>query len=131
MAAWSGLDQRNFPRIEAKCDIRILEHAGKTIHTKTKNIGGGGVRVLLAEALERFSHVTLAITLPDTARMVRSAGRVVWTVKSTNPATQKTTFDTGIEFMELKPEDKETILILVRQAASPFGTSSHGNRFLV
>lgn len=117
MVAWAGLDQRSFPRVEVKCDIRILGHSGKTIHTKTKNVGGGGVCVLLTQGLERFSSVQIQLILPEGNRVIKSGGRAVWIVKSADPVSHTVAYDTGIEFANLKPEDLEAVLALVEKVS--------------
>ncbi|OGX02994.1 MAG: hypothetical protein A3G87_05015 [Omnitrophica bacterium RIFCSPLOWO2_12_FULL_50_11] len=107
---WSGFDQRSFPRVQAKCDIRILQSAGGIIRTKTENLGAGGVRVILEQELEKLSRVHLRVTLPGSSTSFHCDGRIVWTVRSTEPRLHQVAYDTGIEFLNLRPEDKDAIL---------------------
>jgi hypothetical protein len=101
MVAWSGLDQRSFPRVDAECDIWIQGKAGLLIRAKTENVGGGGVCVILKQELEKLSRVHLRLALPSQSIPIDCNGRVVWTVKSTDPSSKKITYDTGIEFLDL------------------------------
>lgn len=107
---WSGLDQRSFPRVQAKCDIWILEGTGGIIKTKTENLGAGGTCVILERELEKLSQVHVRLTLPETSTSIHCDGRVVWTVRSTEPRSHRVTYDTGIEFLNLRADDKETII---------------------
>ena len=107
---WTGLDQRNFPRIEVACDISIREHKNGGIKATTENLGAGGVCVILAKELEKLSEVRLRLTLDQNRSAVECDGRIVWTVRSKDPASQKVTYDTGIEFVNLKEDDRRSIL---------------------
>jgi len=107
---WTGLDQRNFPRIEVKCDISIHGKGGYVIQSKTENLGAGGVCVILQEELEKFSEVRLRIALDSEEKYIECDGRIVWIVKSKDPASQKTFYDTGIEFKNLKGVERQAIL---------------------
>lgn len=104
--AWSGIDRRKFPRANYKCLVTVRKKDGvQTFTTQTENIGAGGVCVILPERLDIFTNVDLVITLIVGPAPIRSAGSVVWTVKSCNPKKAKANcFDTGIEFTDLSKE---------------------------
>ena len=104
---WSGLDQRTFPRISARCDIAIHDHQFQTgLKAKTQNVGVGGVCVLLDQGLEKLSQVRLRLTLTESEAPLECDGRVVWMVRSKEPASGKVSFDTGIEFLNLTRENQ-------------------------
>jgi len=103
------LDQRNFPRIVARCDVAIHDRIGGTIKTKTQNLGLGGVCVILTRDLEKLSQVRLRITLEESEPPLECDGRVVWMVRSKEPATKKVSYDTGIEFLSLNQQDRDRI----------------------
>ncbi|MBI4357872.1 MAG: PilZ domain-containing protein [Candidatus Omnitrophica bacterium] len=106
---WAGLDQRAFPRISARCDILIHDHIGGTIRAKTQNLGGGGVCVILNRELEKLSRVRLRLILEETTYPIECEGRIVWMVRSRELPSGKVHFDTGIEFLGLRPLDRERI----------------------
>ena len=62
---WAGLDKRQFPRVNAKCDISIQGRFNNPLHAHTENLGIGGVCVILKEELERFSDVSLRLALKE------------------------------------------------------------------
>ena len=111
---WAGLDQRAFPRISSRCDVMIRDHIGGTLKTKTQNLGGGGVCVILNQEIEKLSKVRLRLSLEQSLDPVECEGRVVWMVRSKEPSTGKTSFDTGIEFVNLKPGDQERIMAFIK-----------------
>ncbi|MBI4368113.1 MAG: PilZ domain-containing protein [Candidatus Omnitrophica bacterium] len=113
---WSGLDQRNFPRIVAQCDVTIHDRIGGTLKTKTQNLGLGGVCVILTRELEKLSQVHLRITLEETQPPFESDGRVVWMVRSKEPLSKKVSYDTGIEFLNLNPQDHARISNFIKSS---------------
>ena len=106
---WAGLDQREFPRVSAQCDISIHDRIGGAIKAKTQNLGVGGVCVILSRELEKLSVVHLKVTLENSTQTVECDGRVVWMVRSKELSSRKIFFDIGIEFLNLKPEDQDAI----------------------
>jgi len=113
---WSGIDRRKFPRANYKCLVTVRKKDGvQTFTTQTENIGAGGVCVILPERLEIFSNVDLVITLLDGMPPIKSAGSVVWTVKSCEPKKAKANcYDTGVEFADLSKEQAELIEKVVK-----------------
>ena len=115
--SWGGLDQRVFPRVSARCDISIHDRIGGAIKTKTQNLGLGGVCVILNRELEKLSRVHVHLMLEESNQAVDCNGRVVWMVRSKEPASGKVTFDVGIEFLDLKPQDRELISAFIKKHA--------------
>ena len=109
---WNGINRRKFPRANYKCTITIKKRlTAKTISTYTENIGAGGICVMLKEDLGLFQGVDLEIILEDTAPPIKSGGTIVWVVKKSEPKQKKGThlYDTGIEFIDIRPEDRDRI----------------------
>lgn len=114
---WKGLDQRAFPRLSAKCDLIIHDRIGGTIKAKTQNLGLGGLCVILDRAVEKLSQVRLRLMLAETIPPVQCDGRVVWMVRTKEPALNKAAFDIGIEFLNLNPTDREQISNFINHPA--------------
>jgi c-di-GMP-binding flagellar brake protein YcgR len=124
---WNGINRRKFPRANYKCLISIKKRLNaKTISTHTENIGAGGICVLIKEDLGLFQGVDIELFFEEGKPPIRSGGTVVWVVKKTEPK-QKGAFlyDTGIEFIDIRPEDREKITDLVEQILK---TSRQGAR---
>ncbi len=110
--SWAGLDQRVFPRYSTPCDITI-SGGGKTIKTKTQNIGIGGVCVILGEALEKLSEVKLHIVLEASTPTIDCRAKVVWMIPGKELSSPKKHYDTGFEFLDLDPKDCQRIQAFV------------------
>jgi hypothetical protein len=112
---WNGINRRKFPRANYKCIITIKKRlTAKTISTHTENLGAGGICVLIKEDLGLFQGVDLEIMLEDSNTPVKCGGTVVWVVKKSEPK-QKASYlyDTGIEFIDIRPEDRDRITAVV------------------
>lgn len=114
---WQGIDQRRFPRGKYKCVVTV-KHAGSTtpIAVMTENIGVGGICVLLEQGLDIFSVVQLEIGLEDGNPPMRMGGTIVWVVRR-RELRKGPSFDTGVEFTDLSPEDRTRIQAIIDKAA--------------
>jgi len=112
---WNGIDRRKFPRAVYKCLITIKRRlTSKTISTQTENIGAGGICVLIKEDLGLFQGVDLEIYLDDGKGAVKCGGTVVWVVKKASGRSKgNVMFDTGIEFIDIRPADQDRIALIV------------------
>ncbi len=112
--AWQGIDQRRFPRVNYQCTV-TLRPTGKeeaAIQAVTENVGQGGVCVLLEKGLDIFSPVELELKLDDGKPPVHVEGTIVWVVRR-RELKKGPSFDTGIEFAELTPEDKARLEAII------------------
>ncbi len=108
---WNGINRRRFPRANYKCLISIKKRlTAKTISTHTENIGAGGICVLLKEDLGLFQGVDVELFLSETGPQIKCGGTLVWVVKKTDPKQKGAYYyDTGIEFIDIRPEDRDKI----------------------
>ena len=113
---WDGINRRKFPRANYKCLISIKKRLNaKTISTQTENIGSGGICVLLKEDLGLFQGVDVELFLDETRPPIKCGGTVVWVVKKSSAKKSGTIYDTGIEFIDMRPEDREKISEIVEE----------------
>ncbi len=112
---WNGINRRKFPRGNYKCLITIKKRlTSKVISTETENIGAGGICVILKEDLGLFQGVDLELHINDSKPPVKCGGTVVWVVKKSEPRQKGVyLYDTGIEFIDIRPEDRERISAVV------------------
>jgi c-di-GMP-binding flagellar brake protein YcgR len=112
---WDGIERRRFVRANFPCKIIVYAPKEHAIPTHTENIGAGGVRVIIDEKIEIHSIVGLEIFL--TKEPIVCKGRVVWVVekkiKESFPL-----YDMGIEFWEIKEEDRLIIKNFVESVIS-------------
>ena len=114
---WNGINRRKFPRANYKCLIAIKKRlTSKTISTQTENIGAGGICVIIKEDLGLFQGVDVELFLNDNRPPIKCGGTVVWVVKKSEPRHKGTyLYDTGIEFIDIRPEDRERVSEVVEK----------------
>ena len=69
--------------------------------THTENIGIGGICVILGKRLRNFMKVEMILYLKDGHPPIECNGSIVWAIER-----DKSGFDTGIEFSDLKEEHR-------------------------
>jgi c-di-GMP-binding flagellar brake protein YcgR len=108
---WNGINRRKFPRANYKCLITIKKRlTAKTISTNTENIGAGGICVIIKEDLGLFQGVDLELFIEEGRPPIKSGGTVVWVVKKSEHKQKGSyVYDTGIEFIDIRPEDRDKI----------------------
>ena len=107
-------ERRRFPRAAYPCKIVIaVEKDRDEFNLHTENISSGGARVILPKSFQVNMPATIEIAIGE--RTIRTKGRVVWVLKVKAPAKTTTShlFDTGIEFAQLNPDDREFLSGLV------------------
>ena len=118
MTAWDGLDRRQFPRVKYPClvTIRREDKEPDVLLTHTENLGIGGVCVTLKKHIELFGKVELELDLLDTEAHIRCEGKVVWSIQRKSDELKKPLFfDTGVEFVNLTPEDQRRIQTIINR----------------
>ena len=123
---WNGINRRKFPRANYDCLIAIKKRlTAKTISTRTENIGAGGICVIIKDDLGLFQGVDVELFIEKDNPPVKCGGTVVWVVKKTDPK-HKTAilYDTGIEFIDIRPEDRERVTQVVESILKGSGRKS-------
>ena len=111
---WNGINRRKFPRAEYPCKLTVKrkDHPD-SLSAKTENIGIGGICVILPRDLGIFAPVETQLDLLDHQPVIECDGAIMWIVKKGQD--DHTTFDTGIEFTNLKREDETRIDSIVEK----------------
>ena len=114
---WNGINRRKFPRANYTCLISIKRRlTAKTISTHTENVGAGGICVLIKEDLGLFQGVDLELFIDEGMPPIRSGGTVVWVVRKSEPKQKGAyLYDTGIEFIDIRPADREKLTETVEE----------------
>jgi len=111
---WQGMNQRRFPRIKSRCDVKLQQGRGSTaISTVTENVGLGGLCVLLNRRMDLFASVELELYIDDGQSPIKTRGTVVWVVPRGALDKRKSSFDTGIEFSGLSADDRARLEALL------------------
>ena len=65
---------------------------------------------MIGEDLGLFQGVDIELYINDGNPPIRSGGTIVWVVKKSDSRKKGTSlFDTGIEFIDIRPEDRDRI----------------------
>ena len=116
---WQGVNRRIFPRANYPCTVRLRSKVNaETFHTKTENIGCGGVCVMLPKDIGMFSPVEMEIDIKSKKehRIIKCEGSIVWVVGRRQMGKDiPSSYDTGIEFVNLKEEDRLLVDRIVKE----------------
>ena len=80
----------------------------------TENVSSGGVKVIMHDKLDINTPVKVEVVIGD--KHIVSRGRVVWVLDVNVPDQEPSNlFDTGIEFTQLNPDDREFLSRLIEK----------------
>jgi c-di-GMP-binding flagellar brake protein YcgR len=105
-------ERRNYPRLDISVGVswKKVGASGQAIESDlTKNIAAGGICLIMLEKVVIGDVLFLELSLP-TKETIVCRGRVVWARELGilgKEAEKK--FDVGVEFVDISPDDRETI----------------------
>ncbi len=106
------IERRKFIRLQAPIGIVykvIKKHRRlKAVHSLTRNIGGGGVRLLAKEDLRHGDLLELQIQIPNLEKTIHAVGEVVWF--SLFKDREHESKEAGVCFRDIDPKDLHHIL---------------------
>lgn len=106
----TGIDWRKFPRISSRIEVAlVLDEKPVRVQAQTENISTGGVCVILQHEVEKFDTLSMKLQLDDNLPEIDCTGRIVWTIPKRVLGKSKTTYDTGIQFTDIKDDDVNRI----------------------
>ena len=113
---WEGINQRKFPRVSYKCLIKVtVQGREEVLETFTENIGSGGICVVLDRDFGLFETVGLEVYIENGDSPIKCSGTIVWVVRRHPTAKGEADhYDTGIEFQDIRDEDRDRITRLVQ-----------------
>lgn len=114
-------ERRKYVRLNAAVQVKytIIGNPG-AIRVSSKNVGAGGVCLIIAEELKIDTPLQLEIKVPDLKEPIRALGRVVWQKPAETSGTQAAVhFDTGIEFIGISNFDRFNINRYVTEHVEP------------
>ena len=97
-----------FERLDASVPIE-LRFLGETHSVLCDNIGGKGFRFSQNQKIEANTSLELTLYLPDEKPPFRAKGRVSWVRPQKTADEEMTLFEIGVEFLEVKFQDRERI----------------------
>ncbi|MCM8801188.1 MAG: PilZ domain-containing protein [Candidatus Omnitrophica bacterium] len=112
----SEIEKRRFRRLTTSIKIEYKLFDDKTapfLVTSTKDISGGGLCLRVFDQFEAGSILLFKFILPGLPRFIFTKGRIVW-IKELSRLGKGKVFELGVEFIEIKEEDKKRIEEYVR-----------------
>ena len=86
-----------------------LDFPGEEHSDLAKNVSSLGICLIIYEKLEPGDRLSLTIELPN-KRVIPTTGRVVWSRAFSVPGQNiPINFDVGIEFLDIKAEDRRML----------------------
>ena len=76
-----------------------------------RDLSAGGLRIRSHTPMAKGDRILLLVDLPDFRRLVRAIARVAW--QSQLPL--EAGYETGLQFIEIEPEDRDSIAGLVER----------------
>ena len=108
-------ERRKFVRADTMANIRWSKDTGKGKEAPkhqdvTRNIGGGGVCIIVKNKLEFGDKLQLEITLPK-LKIIHAKGTVVWTKEFEIGLEKEITkgYYAGVEFTDISEEDRKLV----------------------
>lgn len=106
---WDGKDRRKFIRVTSSVSVNYkLESPSRNnpAACRTSDISEGGIGVTLLEKFQEGDVLKLMVELPDEPRPLACQGRVAWIKESHIDEKGRKNFDAGLEFLNMREEDK-------------------------
>ncbi len=111
-------EKRKFVRLEFPIEVTYRISANPSIEDKSisKNISGGGIRIILKEKLLPGSPLELEINVPDTDVPISALGETVWQEEMVMG--REVCYESGVKFVKISPEDRDKITHYVYKVLS-------------
>ena len=114
------LGRREFPRLSSHIPVRFGGDENRSQDSLTKDLGGGGVRLVSREFLPVNSKVKLEFFLTPASEALKAVGKVVWIQKV--PYSYQ--HEVGIQFLDISDPSRKRIAHFVEQNLSSAGAPS-------
>ena len=112
-------ERRRFVRASTRQEVAYtVLPSGTTEQASTRDISGGGLRLVLEKPLAAGTQVQLAIPLPGQDAPVNAIGEVVWSEQQevTGKTSRQSSAEIGIRAKEISPQDQELLMHFVAQS---------------
>lgn len=116
-------ERRQFVRLPttARVNYQLVSDASSSDASGTKDISGGGIRLVFNEEIPNGALLDLTVELPDQTPPIPCKGMVVWVEKITDQ--EPNLWEVGVEFTDISVLDRDAILEFVYKGRSRLKTS--------
>lgn len=118
-------ERRKFVRLDTRLDVNyVVLPSGTAQRTVTKDIGGGGICMIVERQLPLGSRLQVALKLPDREQPINFIGEVMWSepYEVIGKSEHRKAVECGLRFVEIAPADQEAVMrhvILTLQSGAP------------
>ena len=109
-----SVDRRRFPRLPVSSSVQfrnVLKPDDSFIGSLVKDLSVGGVGLAAYTFIPKETRLVLLLSLPGLLRPIRTVGRVAWMQQRRLAET----YNVGVQFIEVIPDDRERIAEYVEQ----------------
>ena len=113
----SRVERRRLPRLKCSAPIQfrsVLKPQDPFAGSLSRDLSASGIRMTAPSFLPVEARLVLLLSLPHLLKPIRTIARVVWVQEQ--PFTE--TYDCGMQFLELAPEDRTAIAQYVERETS-------------
>ena len=116
---WEGEERRQAFRINTSFIVKYSVE--KKYHIKLnghmKDLSSGGMQLIVSEKLSEGTLLLLEFDLPESRNSIYADGKVIWNkgTFSERNEIEKRTFQTGIQFVNIKPDDKNRLVAYIKK----------------
>lgn len=111
-------ERRAFLRLSSKLNATYKmadakqDLSGSVVQSLTKDVGGGGIRLMTAVQFGLNTRLQVEVKFPDRAKPVAFTGEVVWSkaLEQTEGIDRTRRFETGLRYVAISKEDQKYIL---------------------
>lgn len=105
------IEKRRFLRLAVSVDVEysILEEEALPKESVTKNIGAGGICLIVYKKVDVGSLLSLELRLPEHYSVIEAKGRVVWSSSFRIEGDRRDRYDLGIEFTQISESDRQKL----------------------
>ncbi len=119
---WKGKERRRSVRINTSFIVRytVEEKPDAKLNCRTKDVSIGGMGLMVSERLKQGTMLLLEFLLPDGQVFIKAEGKVAWSSGEFNERNElgKRIFHMGIEFVNIKSEDKDKLVAYIDRLAA-------------
>lgn len=104
-------ERRRYVRLDTRLKISytiVKNERDLPRDTETKDIGGGGIRILFTESLPVQTLLKLNIALPEESQPIVCTGKVVWVEEFS--VMEKKEYEAGVSFTDINSKDRDRII---------------------
>ena len=106
---WTWADRRNQKRVPRIVPVLYaLRNSSCVQPSRSQDISGGGIQVVLPEKLSPGTELELEFSLSETEEPFRVVGQVVWMMEITTEGDQRL-FRTGFRFLRMEEKESERL----------------------